>query len=181
MKTLKYFLIASVLFIIASCGNSEQAKEKGEEVRKQSLIQIKKLEDEMHKSKILNNSTAGLSIKAYSDFVALFPDDSLCPDFLFKAGEIATATQQYPQALNYYKTITDKYPNYKLVQESLYLQGVLLDNYLNDDAKAKTIYEQVIAKYPTSTYANDSKAAINNLGKTDEQLIEEFKKKNGEK
>ena len=56
-----------------------------------------------------------------------------------------------------------------------------MDNYLNDDEQAKTIYEEVIAKYPTSTYANDAKAAIKNLGKTDEELIKEFKKKNGEK
>ena len=53
-----------------------------------------------------------------------------------------------------------------------------MDNFLNDDAKAKIIYEEVIAKYPNLSYANDAKAAINNLGKTDEELIKEFEKKN---
>jgi len=147
-------------------------------LQKQYLTEIKKLEDEMHQSLKLNDVTAGLAIKAYSDYAGLFPDDSLTPDYLFKAAEIATATKQYPQALTYYKSITDKYPNYTYKQESLFLQGYLLDNFLNDDAKAKIIYEEVIVKYPESTYANDAKAAITNLGKTDEELIKEFKKKN---
>ena len=129
----------------------------------------------------LDPNTAMIAVKAYSDFATYFPKDSLTPDFLFKAGEISTANQQYTSALTYYQTITSKYPKFKLVPESLYLQGYLLDNFLNDDAKAKIIYEQVIAKYPSLPYASDAKAAINNLGKTDEELIREFEKKNKKK
>ncbi|MCE3279043.1 MAG: hypothetical protein K0S44_1234, partial [Bacteroidetes bacterium] len=62
--------------------------------------------------------------------------------------------------------------------ESLYLQGYLLDNFLNDEVRAKAIYEQVIAKYPDMPYSADAKAAIKNLGKSDEELIKEFQKKN---
>ena len=36
----------------------------------------------------------------------------------------------------------------------------------------------MIEKNPNTNYASDAKAAINNLGKTDEQLIKEFKEKN---
>ena len=85
------------------------------------------------------------------------------------------------EALLSNKNITDKYPNYKNYTASLYLQGFLLDNYLNDDAKAKVIYEEVIAKYPTTIYADNAKMAIRNLGKSDDELIKEFKKKNGQK
>ncbi|MGQ0827578.1 MAG: tetratricopeptide repeat protein [Bacteroidota bacterium] len=182
MKKIKIALIISVTLCIVSCNNNEPSKQTAEEFQKnlheQYLAEIKKLESEMHKSTEINNVTAGLAIKAYSDYAEFFPDDSVTPGYLFKAAEIATATKQYPQALNYYKWITDKYPDYTYKKESLYLQGFLLDNYLNDDAKAKTIYEEVIAKYPESNYANDAKAAISNLGKTDEELIKEFRKKN---
>lgn len=182
MKKIKLIVAAGITLFISSCSN-EQPKQQDPAVllHENSIAEIKKLETEMHKSAEINNVTAGLAIQAYSDFAGNFPDDSLSPDYLFKAAEIATATQQYPQALTYYKTITDKYPQFKLNRESLYLQGYLLDNFLNDDAKAKLIYEQVITKYPTSSYANDAKAAIDNLGKSDEELIKEFKKKNGEK
>lgn len=183
----KFILAYSILVIsIASCKNENKPVEDQttlakEPPREMYLNQIKKLEEEMHKSAQLNNVTGNLAIKAYSDYVLFFPNDTVAPDYLFKAAEIATATQQYPQALIYYQNITSKYPNYKLIQESLYLQGYLLDNFLNDEAKAKLIYEEVIQKYPASAYANDAKAAIKNLGKSDEELIKEFKKKNGEK
>lgn len=181
MKKLKLVSLVSLL-LLASCGNNEQSEQKivnsGVPPREQFLDEIKKLENEIQKSSVINNVTAGLAIKAYTDYAGFFPDDSISPDYLFKAGEIATATQQYPQALIYYKEITDKYPGYKHAQESFYLQGYLLDNYLNDDPKAKIIYEYIIAKYPTSTLAMDAKAAISNLGKTDEELIKEFKRKN---
>lgn len=184
MKNVKLFLVVSIALLIASCGNNENAEQKttvNEPLRKQYVEQIKTLEKDMLQSTELNNTTANLVIKAYTDFVVIFPTDSLAPDFLFKAGEIATATKKYKQALIHYQTITSKYPEYKYLKESLYLQGFLLDNFLNDDAEAKVIYEQVIAKYPSTTYAKDAQAAINNLGKTDEQLIEEFKKKNDTK
>jgi TolA-binding protein len=100
---------------------------------------------------------------------------------IFKSAEIATATKQYPQALAYYQTIEEKYTSYSLYKESLFLQASLLDNFINDDAKAKVVYEKLIAKYPSSSYANDAKFAIANLGKTDEELHKEFMKKNGEK
>lgn len=49
---------------------------------------------------------------------------------------------------------------------------------LNNESEARTIYHQILREYPKSSYANDAKACIQNLGKSDEQLVEEFLKKN---
>lgn len=184
MKHLKLFFSISILFLLASCGNNENKEQKtiAKEIPREPYIaQIKMLEKEMLKSPEFNNLTADSAIKAYSDYAMFFPNDSLSPDYLFKAGEIATAAKKYKQALIFYQIITSKYPDFKYIKESLYLQAFLLDNFMNDDAGAKIIYDEIITKYPTSNYAKDSKAAISNLGKTDEQLIEEFKKKNSKK
>ncbi|MDF2436535.1 MAG: hypothetical protein K0Q95_911 [Bacteroidota bacterium] len=183
MRIVKVFLAAAILAGAISCGNNEEKNEQKAEAQKTDprdalLNQINKYESEMHKSVTLNPNTAALAVKAYDDFAKYYPNDSLTPDFLFKAGEISTANQQYKQALGYYQTITSKYPDFKLQAESLYLQGYLMDNFLNDDAGAKLIYEQVIQKYPDLPYASDAKAAIKNLGKSDEELIKEFEKKN---
>jgi TolA-binding protein len=184
MKKVKLFLVASGALLMASCGNNKNAEQKNfvsEPPREQYIEQIKKLENEMHQAHVINDVTAGLAIKAYSDYAMFFPKDTLSPAYLFKAGEVATAAKKYKTALSLYQTITSKYPDFKYIKESLYLQAFLLDNFLNDDAGAKIIYEDVIAKYPTTNYASDAKTAISNLGKTDEQLIEEFKKKNEKK
>jgi TolA-binding protein len=188
MKTIKLFVCSIVLFSIVSCGNGESSDqpEKLEIVPKENpnkmmLDQIRKYEAEMHKSLTLDPNMANIAVTAYDNFVKNFPNDSLAPDFLFKAGEISTANQQYKQALMFYESITKRYPDFKLAPESLYLQGYLLDNFLDDDAKAKTIYEEVITKYPELPYAKDAKSAIKNLGKSDEDLIREFEKKNRKK
>ena len=49
---------------------------------------------------------------------------------------------------------------------------------LNNEEEAAKYYRQVIREYPKSAFAEDAKAAIKNFGKTDEQLIQEFLKKN---
>jgi TolA-binding protein len=183
MKSIKAVFCAAIISGAVSCGNEEtktveQPQLPRENPREVMLGQIKKYEAEMHKSMQLDPNTASLAVGAYSEFVRLYPNDSLSPDFIFKSGEISTANQQYKQALMYYETITTKYPSFKLAPESLYLQAYLLDNFLNDEVRAKAIYEAVIAKYPSMPYASDAKAAIKNLGKTDEELIKEFEKKN---
>ena len=180
MKEVKLILAASVAFLLASCGNESHSGKMGPP-RDQYVAQIKNLEAEMHKVPELKNETAILAIQAYSDFATYYPTDTLAPDYLFKAGQVATAAKKYKQALSIYQSITSKYPDFKYASESLYLQGFLLDNFMNDDAGAKIIYEEIISKYPNTTLAKDSKAAINNLGKTDEQIIEEFNKTNNKK
>ncbi|HEY0030500.1 MAG TPA: tetratricopeptide repeat protein [Bacteroidia bacterium] len=184
MNKLKYIGLLVIILVVASCGNDKAPEQ--EAARPNDSIpeiqnKIKALEAEMHSSMEINNATAANAIKLYHDYAKMYPEDSITPDYLFKAAEIATAVQQYPQALNDYETITEKYPSYKLMQESLFLQASLLDHYLNDDIKAEGVYEELIKKYPTGIYAVDAKAAIQNLGKTDAELHEEFKRKNGEK
>lgn len=183
MNKFKYFVFAFLILVIASCG-SDESQEKdilSKDPKAEILNRIKNLEDQMHRSEKIDNVLAGQALQVYHEYSQAYPTDEITPDYLFKAGEIATAIQQYPQAYSHYKTISEKYPLYKMVQESMFLQASILDNYLNEDAKAKVVYEDLIKRYPESTYAADAKAAISNLGKSDADLIKEFKKKNGEK
>lgn len=178
-----YFLITAMTgsLLVSSCGGDDKSENRTP-VNRQDLINIiKSGEKELYASMQVDNVKGNMMIANYIDFANNFPKDTLTPVFLFKAAEVATATEQYPQALEYYKRITDNFPDYTLYQESLYLQAYLLDNFINDDAQAKAVYEQVIQKYPDSNFAKDSKDAINNLGKTDEELIREFEKKNEQK
>ncbi len=187
MKKLPHFILLLFLIIFVSCGsempNDKQVQivDDGTYFKNQMLMAVHNAEDKMHKSTQLDPKIAGEALQAYSEYIGFYPDDSLAPDFLFKSAEIETAIQRFPQAYSHYKSIAEKYPKYKLVVESLFLEASILDNYLNEDDKAKLVYEDLIKKYPDSPYANDAKAAIKNLGKSDAELIKEFQKKNGEK
>jgi TolA-binding protein len=188
----KLILALVIVLTAVSCGNNENAAQKETtqtetpaltppQPREEYISQIKKIEGEMHNAMEVDMTTANSAIQLYTDFATYFPNDSLAPEYLFKAGEVATGAKKYKRSLELYQTIAQKYPNYKHMMQSLYLQAFLLDNFLNDDAAAKTIYEEIISKYPNTNYAKDAKAAIEHLGKTDDQLIEEFEKKNEKK
>lgn len=165
------FIIAVILF--AACGAEKTP-------RLIALDEIKKSEAAMHQNINLNDSIATAAIVAYEKFVNQFPTDVLCPDFLFKSAEIATASKQYEKALVLYNQITFKYPSYVLIQESYFLKASLLDNYIQRDGEAKHAYEELIEKFPKSNYISDAKAAIANLGLSDQELIQAFEKKNSQ-
>jgi hypothetical protein len=179
IKLLNTIICCSVLLV--SCTQSISPETGNPAAKKEQLELIEKLEKEMHASTILNIELGKSAVREYLRYAALYPGDSLSADFLFKGGEIATAIQAYPNALHCYEMITTSYPSFVYARESLYLQGYLFDNFLNNDAKAKAIYEQFLTKYSSGNYVADAKAAIVNLGKTDEELIKEFEKKNKEK
>jgi tetratricopeptide (TPR) repeat protein len=174
--------ILAIAITLASCTHTETTTTETDSPRAKQIAIIKANEAKLFGTlaKADEKTIPDATIKSYSDFATKFPKDTLAPDFLFKAAEVATSTKQYGQALNFYRIITDNYHNFKLLPESYYLQAFLLDNYMNKDAEARPIYEMIIKNYPTITYANDAKAAINNLGKSDEDLIKEFKKKNNQ-
>lgn len=186
MKKINTLLAVVIMVLAVSCGNNEKQNETAATqltpeqlaAQQEQIAQIKTLEAQIHDAEEVDNTLANEAIKLYSDFATAFPDDTLAPEYLFKAGEVATAAKKYKRALDFYQVITQKYPQYKHTMQSLYLQGFLFDNFLNDDASAKTVYEEIIAKYPNTTYAKDAKSAIDNLGKSDEQIIKEFEEKN---
>ena len=179
MKNINNLFILTVVVLLASCGAPKQEEPaKVLPPKEETISKIKALETEMHKAVEIDNTVANNAIALYTEFALDFPEDTLAPEYLFKAGEVSTATKKYKRALDCYENILSNYPQYKHYMESLYLKAFLLDNFLNDDVAAKIVYEEVIKQFPTTNYAKDAKSAIANLGKTDEQIIEEIEKKN---
>lgn len=179
----KSVIVVAGVLLLVSCGTEPESP------REKAVKEIKRLEKRMHDvwtvypplSAItgqVDPKLADSALLAYDDFVKTFPTDSISADLLFKGAEIATATKAYDRALAYYKEIDLHYPKYKLYPESLFLQASLLDNYIDRDGEALMVYKKVIKQFPGTSYARDAESAIRNLGKSDQELIEEFKKKN---
>lgn len=72
------------------------------------------------------------------------------------------------------------FPEFKNRGAALFLSAQLYDDpkMLNNEEEAKKLYEQIVKEYPKTAYAKDSKSCIKNLGKTDDELVQEFLKKN---
>jgi tetratricopeptide (TPR) repeat protein len=150
-------------------------------IKAQFAATIKQTQDSMRagQDKPFNPNVANGLIKAYLDYATAFPEDSLAPDYYYRAGEIATRAENYDQAIFLFEKIADKYPEYKYVVEAQYEEAMIYDSKLpGQTEKAKKIYETIIKNYPKHKLAEDAKIAITHLGKTDEELVKEFEKKN---
>ncbi|HHH52421.1 MAG TPA: tetratricopeptide repeat protein [Bacteroidetes bacterium] len=134
-------------------------------------------------------TTGKLNVKAAKDyvndceaFVLIAPADSLSPEYLFKAGEVAHTIKSYNKTFELYDWILDKYAGYKKTPTALFLKGYILDNELKKYDDAKKIYNQFLQKYPNSELVDDVKTLIKYMGKSDEEIlkmIEENKGKQG--
>jgi len=146
---------------------------------KKLLAEAKKMDSILLKEMEVKPDVAKKAIKAFTDFAFYCGSDSLCPIYLIKTAQVAQSINNIPQAkIVLDKCVTD-YARSKHHPAALFLLAQLYDEatYLNNEAEAKKLYQKIIADYPKSDWAKSSKGALNFIGKSDEQIMEELKKK----
>lgn len=127
-----------------------------------------------------NKADAENAITAFYNYVAFCTKDTLAPVYLLKAGQVAQSIGNYNKAKEFFYMCIENYVDFKNRGAAMFLLAQLYDtpNMLNNEEEAKGLYERIIKEYPKTNFAIDAKACLSNLGKTDEQLIQEFLKKN---
>jgi hypothetical protein len=183
MKKLGFTLVAIYLVsAIAGCSNKQknnQNSSSGQDTgKKGSINAILALETKLKASPNLDNYTANLTITEYSKFATAYPNDSLAPIFLYKAGNLARSIGQFKRAISIYNNVCSKYPTFKRLPDCIFVEAFTYDNDLKDTANAHAKYLEVVQKFPNDSLASQAKAAISILGKSDEELMKEFDKKN---
>ena len=158
--------------LIYSCGSN----------RDESIKKIKELETKLMKdsTKAKDEVSAYNLQVAYSDFQERFPEDADAPEYLFKAADLSISLSWGESAIKILDKFLSVYPNHKRAAEALFYKGYVYDNQINDDVKAGEFYRTFLQKYPDNAFAPSAEASIKNLGKSDEQLIKEFEKMNGD-
>ncbi|MCD6019052.1 MAG: hypothetical protein K0S53_2173 [Bacteroidetes bacterium] len=181
-------LFSSLLFI--SCSTETTSEQKQEAKKGISIVvaddcasrlnQAKRLDEVLLKANAVNTSDAEKAIKAFYEFSSNCKTDTLAPVFLIKAGQVAQSIRKYTQAQSFFTKCIDEFPKFKSRGAAMFLLAQLYDDpaILNNESEARTLYHQIIREYPQSSYANDANACIRNLGKSDEELVKEFLKKN---
>jgi TolA-binding protein len=114
----------------------------------------------------------------YRNFAINNKKDSLAADYLFKSADIFMNMNKANDAIESFNMILEEYPEYKKAPSVLFLKAFIYEDQLDDLANAEKYYKIFLEKYPNSDFADDAEISLNNLGKTPEQLIEEFEKMN---
>lgn len=179
--------LALILGVSVMACNSDQAAEEKTQPKAQAMEV--RMEDQLAYIAGLEKKVWGLDatptgpdakklLNAYSAFVNANRDHELAPEFMFNAGRLSSTTGKPRKAIELFTDLHDNFPGYKKRTEAAYLVAFIYDSQLNDREKARAAYEKVIELYPDSPWADDAQASINNLYKTDEELIKEFEEKN---
>ena len=191
-------ILCAVVLLLLSCnqnGNNTDSKQASDSTAKvpepiakveipskaDLTKQITELEKELYAAQELNADKAKKMISLYELYYQNYFKDYACADYLFKAGELTENINQAYRAIGFYTKCYEEYPAYKLNNLCLFRMANLYDYKLNNYIKAKALYLEVKEKFPKTDLAKDADAALQMMGKSDQQMIKEFENKNGVK
>ena len=113
-------------------------------------------------------------ISEYELFVQTYPQDTMAPDYLFKAAELAMAIRSSAKAIELYGKVYKEYPGNSQAGTSLFLMGFVNDDQVKNLAEAQKYYRRFISEFPEHNLIDDATFSLLNLGKSDEDIIREF-------
>jgi len=127
----------------------------------------------------INRTAAMKYVDACEAYALGYPGGANTPAYLFKSAEVAKSLRTYSKSLSLYDWVLEKYPNYEKAPTALFLKGFIIENNVGDDLKAREIYDQFLSTFPDHDLADDVEFLIENLGKSDEEILQmiEAKKK----
>lgn len=156
-----------MLFVISCSNNGSNAEQQ----------EIAKMEKKLYESQSIDPAQGQAMMEAYQKYAKGHPADTLSPEYLFKAGEIAMNLNMATQAIVYFDQIIDKYSSFSKMPECLFLKAFVCENQLSDLVKAEQLYKEFLERFPDHILAKDARASLQYLGKSPEELIRLFEEK----
>lgn len=123
-----------------------------------------------------------LAIRANNTFVKCAFEchhDSISALYLLKAAQLSQSLNKLELSEKYLTKILSDYPNTKFKPAAKFLLAQYYADVklLNKPSKAKELFNQIIKEYPKSIWAENAAAALQWVGKSDEEILKELKKK----
>ncbi len=110
-------------------------------------------------------------------FAMMLPKEGKTPSFLQKAGEVARSIKAYPKSIEIYDWIMKSHPAAPEAAQALFMKAFTYDNELKDKAKAKALYQEFLKKHPKDGFADDTQFLLDNIDKSNEDIIKGFGEK----
>ena len=166
----KLFAALVAVLLLASCNPKVAWQKRTIETEEKTLMESAK------KGKV-DTTTVNALLKDYEAFADNYPADTMGANYLFKAADFYRYMHKPLRSIELYSKIYDHYPTVTKRPYALFLQGFIYENEVGNPHAAKSLYEKFLEVYPTHPIAKDVQTTLNNLGKTPEQLIQEFQQK----
>ena len=167
MKKILLFAFAFIALTASSCSKKEKLSS-----------QINKQIDSL--THAMSSGVNGDQLKRLSENVNLFTKnyskDTLAAKFLFELARIEQTAEKFDDAISNFERIEKDFPQSSLVGISIFSEGYIYANKLNDYEKAHTKLDLYISKYGKAgeKLTQDAQHEIENLGLSDEQEFEKM-------
>jgi len=125
----------------------------------------------------INRANAQKYVDACEAFALGYPDSDEAPSYLYKGAEMARTLRTFNKALSIYEWISEKYPDYEKTPTTVFLKGFMLENEMNDKERAREVYSTFLVTYPNHELADDIQFLLDNIDKSDQQIMEMIEKK----
>lgn len=133
------------------------------------------------------DTTGRIDLRLANDFITgcsiyalINPKGTNVPQLLYQAAETSRSAQAFSKAVELYDQLIEDYPDFEKAPQALFLKGFTLENELNRLEDARAVYESFLVKYPNDDFADDAKFLLDNLGKSDDEIISSFGAKQAE-
>lgn len=125
-------------------------------------------------TKKIDNQKANEYVAACETFAKANPTNEEAPKLLLKAAETARNINQFDKALALYDVVTNDFSTYAKAPQAMFLKAFTLDDSMGKKKEAKALYEAFLAKHPNDEFAESAKFMLENLYKSDEDIIKSF-------
>lgn len=153
-------ILAGVAPILQSCSTSKEKQ----------LERINSLEQGLIKATVQDAGKANELIKAYTSYAANFAKDTLSPEFLYKAANLAISFNKVDEGITLFEKLITDFPQSRRAPEALFMQAFTYENVKKDMAAAGEYYNRFVLKYPTHYLADDARMMMKYLGNPDQML-----------
>ena len=123
-----------------------------------------------------NKAIGAEFITAVENFAALNPTNEKAPTFLIDAATIARNLGSGEKTLALFRTVYERFPNHPKAGDALFYEAFTYDADLKDFKKAETAYNYFMEKNPEHPFVDQAKVMLQNLGKSDEELLKSLGK-----
>lgn len=182
----KLFAI-NLLLLLMACGNTttdtpfSEASSLLEEGAEAQRVAEALMQDF---SSISDAETGELNIEASQQYVSLakelanrYPSDTAAALPLYRSAEVVRAMNDPERAAAIYQQVHRDYLTFSKAPEALFMLAFTYDEDLEQLDAARQTYTEFLEKYPNHGFADDSQMLLENLGKSDEEILQELEAK----
>ena len=188
MTTRFAFLIFLVAIFCFSCRNNsnEITVEKPEEIKDTIIDSFEERTKEIEKYTAIlfsdslntNDEVALKLLASYEDFIKNHSFEGISKEYQFRAGELAKALNKPHVAIRHFNGLLERDANHKRAPLALFYKAMVIGDLLQEHENAKRFYQEFIDKYPDHPLVPSAKESIKLQGKSLEEIVKEFEKKN---